>query len=394
MNTDAAQNQTNDPSSLSAILKSPDGDQTLMQLKPEMNPEDLINRFRMEKLSTDDDLSRLLGNIPEVASAIALGQSFRVVMPPGVLGQLMTLTSNPAMSGLKTTSIMGSGSIVGTAGLASMSGFVLPLVVWTALSFITGQFFLTRIQNNTQAIFEELQSILGFLVAKEESDLRARIEFLRYVSTNFNALSQNSDMRHATLSNLQETNINSLSSLKLWVFQVDKELGEICEAVDLVKQGKDKRRNAEKVANLVSTTRQNISRAIASWQCYALGSTLEIQLGSAFTPSLLDYIKESLQQQSSDLRNALEKARHIWCDFQNVSYFNDSHMFKTGKISAVGEELAGYSENVKGSLLSSTKYILSIKNLEHRGTTLLHYKGSLYSPNQDAVLMLNAKQPG
>ena len=340
----------------------------------------------MEKLSTDNDLSRLLGSIPEVASAVALGQSFRVVMPPGVVGNLMTLTENPAMSGLRTTSVMGAGGIVGTAGLASMASFALPLVVWTALAFITGQFFLTQIQRNTQEIFEQLQSILGFLVAKDESELRVRIEFLRYVSTNFYPLSQNPQMRSATLINLQKTNLESLSSLKLWTSQIEKELGEIVEKVDLVKGGKDKRRNTEQIAALVGTTRQNISRAIASWQCYALGSTLEIQLGSIFEQSLLDYTKQTLQTQSSELRDALGRSKNIWCDFQNVAYLTNSPVFETGKINAVGEELITYVEKVDATLSSATKYILFIKDTDNRGTQVLYHRGSFYCPNQDAHL--------
>ncbi|TVQ18530.1 MAG: hypothetical protein EA367_14525 [Leptolyngbya sp. DLM2.Bin15] len=364
----------------------------MMRLKPEMDPDDLIGRLRMERMSTNDNLSRLLGSVPEIASAIALGQSFRVVMPPGVLGHLMTHVNNPALKGLKMTTVVSNGSTAGAAGLASMAGFVAPLLIWTVLSFITGQFFLTQIQRNTQAIFEELRNILYFLVAKEESDLRARVEFLQYVSANFHALSQNDEMRHATLVNLQKTNLDSLSGLKLWVFHVEKELQEICDAVQLVKQGKDKRGNAEKVAGLVGTTRQNITRAITSWQCYALGSTLEIQLGQAFEPSLLEYTKQSLRKQSLDLRNALGKAENIWSDFKNISYFSESAKFELGKIHAVGEELAGYSNRVKESLISATKYLISIEDLESRGTGLLYYNGAFYRPDQDAVLSMKASK--
>ena len=197
-------------------LRDPNSDLVLMRLRPESDPDSLISRLDMKKIPSSDGLSQILGNIPQIASAIALSQSFRIVMPAGVVGNLMTLVQNPAMSGLSTTSIVGKGvQIVGSAGLASMSAFVAPMVMWTVLAFLTGQFFLTKIQKNTQDIFEELRNIMHFLVAKEEGALGARIEFLYYVSTNFNALSTNSEMRVSTLTNLQKTNVESLAGIKL-----------------------------------------------------------------------------------------------------------------------------------------------------------------------------------
>ncbi|MEY2977972.1 MAG: hypothetical protein ACO31I_16745 [Prochlorotrichaceae cyanobacterium] len=197
-------------------LKDPAGETVLMKLTPETEPDRLISRLDMEKIPAMDGLSRTLGSVPQIASAIALNQSFRIVMPAGVVGRLMPLVKNPAMSGLYTTSIIGTGGrIVGTAGLASMSGFVAPVIIWTILAFLTGQFFLVQIHRNIQEIFEQLHKILCFLVDKEESDLEARIEFLHYVCTNFDALSRNSEMRIATLTNLQKISIESLAGLKL-----------------------------------------------------------------------------------------------------------------------------------------------------------------------------------
>ncbi|NJO19946.1 MAG: hypothetical protein HC838_07600 [Spirulinaceae cyanobacterium RM2_2_10] len=106
--------------------------------------------------------------------------------------------------------------------------------------------------------------------------------------------------------------------------------------MDLVKQNKDKRANLEKVASLVGETRRNINRAIASWQCYALGTTLEIQMGSIFDLSLLDYTKQSLSQQATGLKDALTKADNIWNDVKNMPQFSESKQFKAGQINEVG----------------------------------------------------------
>ena len=367
-------------------LRDPNSDLVLMRLRPESDPDSLISRLDMEKIPSNDGLSRILGNIPQIASAIALSQSFRIVMPAGVVGNLMTLVQNPAMSGLSTTSIVGKGGqIIGSAGLASMSAFVAPMVMWTVLAFLTGQFFLTKIQKNTQDIFEELRNIMYFLVAKEECALGARIEFLHYVSTNFNALSTNSEMRVSTLTNLQKTNIESLAGIKLWTSQIEKELKDISTSIDLVKQNKDKRENINKVVNLIGETRQHINRALASWQCYSLGSTLEIQMGSIFESSLLNYTKKSLSQQATEFKAALVKAEDIWNDCSHISHFTDSSEFKAGEIHGFSRDLTQFIERIDHSISASERYISAIETLETKGINLLYYNNSFYRPSQSAM---------
>ena len=182
--TSGVASQENTKIQLPLELKDPESSKILITLRTENDPDSLISRLNMEKIPIEDPFSRALGSVPQIASAIALNQSFRLVMPAGVIGHLMPLVKDQAMRGLVTTTVIGgSGQIIGMAGLASMGAFVAPLVVWTILAFLTGQFFLTQIQRNTRAIFEELRNILYFLVAKEESELGARIEFLHYVST-------------------------------------------------------------------------------------------------------------------------------------------------------------------------------------------------------------------
>lgn len=378
--------EANDIIQLPIDLKDPEGNKVLMKLTPEVDPDAMISRFNMEKVSGDSALSRALGSVPQIASAIALGQSFRIVMPAGVVGHLMPLVKDQAMRGLVTTTMIGSGGqIIGTAGLASMSAFVAPLVVWTILAFLTGQFFLTQIQRNTRAIFEELRNILYFLVAKEESELGARIEFLHYVSANFDAISRNSEVRIATLTNLQKINVESLAGLKLWTRNIERELDDMSEAVDLVRQNKDRKQNIGKVINLVGETRQHINRALASWQCYALGSTLEIQMGSIFDLDLLNYTKESFSNHATDFKDALIKAENIWNDCKSISHFSESPQFKAGQMHEFSRDLTNFSERIASSIESSQRYITAIQTLEAKGASLLYYNGSFYRPGSNKL---------
>lgn len=363
-------------------FKNPNDDAVLMQVELEPDPVSIISRFGMEPVPTNDPFSRVIGSIPQLASAVALNQSFRIVMPPGVTGSLMQLIKDPAMRGLTTTSIIGkNGSIAGTAGLAGMSAFAVPLVVWTVLSFITGQFFLTQIQRNTHQIFEELRNILYFLVAKEESELGARIEFLHYASSNFDILNQGSETRISTLTNLQKINIESLAGLKLWLHNVNRELHDIEDCIDAVKANKDRGKNLKKTMELSQEAYQHINRAIASWQCYSLGTILEIQMGGMFEPSLLDYVKESLKRHADDLRVVLEKAENICNDCINTSYFANSPQIKTGQMHDVLKKIDRFNQRISDSVSKSTHYLTSVMDLESKGMNLVYYNNSFYRSN-------------
>lgn len=90
---------------LPAHLKDKLTDTTLLSIL-QNNANDTIDLFKMERISEKekDTLSRIFGQIPVVAQTIALNQSFRIVMPPGVFGKLLTHVKDPAMKGLYTSS--------------------------------------------------------------------------------------------------------------------------------------------------------------------------------------------------------------------------------------------------------------------------------------------------
>jgi hypothetical protein len=143
------------------------------------------------------------------------------------------------------------------------------------------------------------------------------------------------------------------------------------------------------VIELAGETRQHINRALASWQCYSLGSILEIQMGSIFEPSLLSYIKTSLSKQATDYKAALAKAENILNDCKNLSHFTESRQIKPGQIHEFSKDLTNFAERIEASIVSSEKYINSIETLENKGINLLYYNNSFYRPSQNALSSSN-----
>lgn len=368
---------------LPAHLKDKLTDTTLLSIL-QNNTNDAIDLFKMERISEKekDTLSRIFGQIPVVAQTIALNQSFRIVMPPGVFGKLLTHVKDPAMKGLYTTAITSgtSNRIIGQAGITRMSGFFVPAVVWSFLSFITGQFFLTHIKNNTDSIFKELRRILFFLVAKEEGALGSRIEFISYAISQFGDLFQNTEMRLATLVNTQRVNIESLASLKLWVHSMDNELDEIKKAIENIRRNQTPKEELNKIFNVQSELRRHTNRALASYQCYTLGSVLEFQLGSMFETEFLEQRQRSLSGHSKEIEEALSKANKLLNEVSMLPILQTTNVFQAGEIQTIRDEFNDFSICLKTSKDTANRYINTIKSLDEHGLVLIYHDKAIYKP--------------
>ena len=153
----------------------------------------------------------LLGQLPTLAGAKELSTAYKVVFPAGVTGQLMTL-KNGANAGLATTSIIGeSGKIAGQAGLQSLSNLASPLAVFSALSMITGQYFMAEINKSIKALSENIEEVQKQIDTSEESVVFSASIFLQEIKNDWNLILESEDFKVSIISNIIKT-INDLTS--------------------------------------------------------------------------------------------------------------------------------------------------------------------------------------
>lgn len=153
----------------------------------------------------------LLGQLPTLAGAKELSTAYKVVFPAGVTGKLMTL-KNGANAGLATTSIIGeSGKITGQAGLQSLSNLASPLAVFSALSMITGQYFMAEINKSIKALSENIEEVQKQIDTSEESVVFSASIFLQEIKNDWTLILESEDFKVSVISNIIKT-INDLTS--------------------------------------------------------------------------------------------------------------------------------------------------------------------------------------
>ena len=153
----------------------------------------------------------LLGQLPTLAGAKELSTAYKVVFPAGVTGKLMTL-KNGANAGLATTSVIGeSGKIAGQAGLQSLSNFASPLAVFSALSMITGQYFMAEIDKSIKALSENIEEVQKQIDTSEESVVFSASIFLQEIKNDWNLILESENFKLSVISNIIKT-VNDLTS--------------------------------------------------------------------------------------------------------------------------------------------------------------------------------------
>ena len=183
-----------------------------MQYIPQNNAEIL----KIEPLNTDSIPKKglkkiggkqlLIAQIPSFFATIQPLEAYKIIMPPGVSGGLIQYKD-----GLLGTPLIKDGKIIGHAGLKSISGVVTPMLIFTAMSVVTGQYFLSQINKTLCKILNEIKKIEDILLLKEESNLFSHSAFLQRINRNYSFINSSNQLKNATITNIQRA-INELTS--------------------------------------------------------------------------------------------------------------------------------------------------------------------------------------
>ena len=170
-----------------------------------------ISIKNLKKINGMSRVNMLLQQLP-LSTAIsqnnALNGAFKVIVPEGATGTLMKYKN-----GLLGTPIIGENKkIVAHAGLEEIKSISLtPVMLFSAMSVITGQYFMSRIDESLSKIEKNVNEIIELIYDEKESDNLAIYNFFKYVNINLQTLIDNREMKIATLTNIQNYN-NKLHS--------------------------------------------------------------------------------------------------------------------------------------------------------------------------------------
>lgn len=226
-----------------------------------------------------------------------LDGAFKVVMPKGVGGKLMQYKN-----GLFGTPVVGANNrIQGHAGLQKISSLSInPALIFTTMSFFTGQYFMSQINTSLQNISQDVKQIIKILLDDKKSRNYAIYEFYLEIISNMDIILDNSDIRISYLTNIQSTLIDLRQNIKFYEKNIndiiDRENGTLYYVID-EKNTNDRIYKAKKKFKELNDF---LVQRCFCLQLFIMGKVLETQLAQIYDDRYIEKIIIDLETVKED----------------------------------------------------------------------------------------------
>lgn len=248
------------------------------EIEPCKENLDLTDKARFKKLELTPaqkiHVSAMMQQIPSISAAGTISQAYSVSFPQGMPHTLTALSQ-----GGFSSSIQENGRFIATASLYPMGLQAALLTTFTAMSVVSGQYFLAEINSQLKAINQKLDDILGFLLNQVKAELLSELSFTKYAFENYRSLMEHEQQRIATIGSIQNAKKVAMKDIELCLEQLE-----------------DKEKKEKK-----SVTHKQMQESLdLAMQLYVMSSFLEVYYSQNCD---LDY----LQHLETDMTSAVDK---------------------------------------------------------------------------------------
>lgn len=205
------------------------------EIEPFKNDIDFENssRFTKLKLSSEQKIhfsALAQGVLPAVATGV-MANSYIVRFPEGLPHTLTSLKQGGVGSMIKGDN----GQIVGHASFYSLQTQAVIMGAFTAMSVVSGQYFLAQINKEMQMINMKLDDILKFLYGDKKAELIAEMSFVRYAYENYNSIMLHEPQRIATLTSLQQSRKIAMKDMEFYIYDLEYNISKKIDSFEKLK---------------------------------------------------------------------------------------------------------------------------------------------------------------
>lgn len=221
------------------------------------------------------NVNALMNQLPAVMAVGSLSQSYSVKFPEGLPHTLMKLKQ-----GGYGSSLMGEkGGIVGHASFYEMTAQAAVLGAFTAMSVVSGQYFLSQINNQLNVMKLNMDKILAFLYGDKKAELMAEVGFARYAYQNYSSLMAHECQKIATITSLQEAKKVAMKDSEFYIGDLDSTV---------------KFKDNSDIVGLVDKAFQIKESLELSMQLYITSNLLEMYYAQNYDSDYIKYIEDSI----------------------------------------------------------------------------------------------------
>ena len=240
----------------------------------EFNDKD---RYEMLKLTKEQKMqvNELLQHVPMAAAAGAYTVSF----PKGLPHTLLSLKQGGA--GFR---IIENGRIAGSASFHQMLGQTAVLGAFTAISVITGQFFLAQITKELHMINKKIDDILKFLYGEKKAELLSEVSFVKYACENYGHIMAHEQHRIATICSIQ-------GAKKVAIKDVEFYMNDFYEKVNT-----HEKMDFQDLRNLIDRKIKYIRENLdLSLQLCLISSLMEVYYSENYEEEYINYVENDIK---------------------------------------------------------------------------------------------------
>ena len=235
-------------------------------------------------------LNHLIQAFPAIINLNNNRNVYRVVYQKG-LGTLQRASKNGFFRGNIVTD--SNNKIVGSALLKPLSSA--PQIVggiFSVMSIITGQYFMTQINKNLKNIDKGISDIQRFLENDKRSKLQSEEEFLKNTQKILDYILENETQKQSTVISIQKIRIDSLANMNFYKCQING-------LKDIFKE-KDK---AEEIIKNVAKKCKLISEYWYSLYLYCFSIYLEPIISQNYNEDYITILKKDILEKINTYKN-------------------------------------------------------------------------------------------
>lgn len=216
--------------------------------------------------------------------------SYKVVFPEGAAGILMKYKN-----GMLGTPLIGeSGKISDHAGLVPVDTISLtPLMIFTVMSTITGQYFMSRINEGLEVLTKDVKNIIDLIYDEKESDNFAAYNFYEYVKINMELILGNECLKLSTLTNLQATNNKMYSNILFYSKSIKRKIKSITNVTSNSKFTGKRLSEMEDISKIILDL---ITQQHLSFELFCIGKVYEMQVAEIYDEAYCKNIISELER--------------------------------------------------------------------------------------------------
>lgn len=244
------------------------------------------NEYKKLNLSSDQkiQIGGLMQHMPSLIMAEGMKDAYILHFPEGVNGELMTLKS-----GFKSTPIQGAdGKIVAHAYLEEMKNQMVIMQGFNAMAVVSGQYFLSEINNELKELSKSIDKILEFLYSNKKAELIAEISFTKYAYENYAAIMSHGEQKTATIGSLQSAKKVAMKDIEFYMSDLNDAATDTSNLIVSV----------EKAFRIKSCLE-------LSMQLHVMSSLLEIYYSQNFDENYIQWIENDVMEYLGKCENRM-----------------------------------------------------------------------------------------